>query len=104
MFDIGLPELLVILGIALLVFGPKKLPELAKGLGKAIKEFKKATEEMKEEFHKVTEDPPREDKPVPPIALPETQRAAEEPVMEESKAPEEAKTAPAERTIPQETR
>lgn len=41
-------ELLVILGIALIVFGPKKLPELAKHLGKAMREFRKATEEVKE--------------------------------------------------------
>src|SRR5512136_1885967 len=44
MFDIGLPELLVIIGIALIVFGPNKLPELAKAFGKAMREFKKATE------------------------------------------------------------
>jgi sec-independent protein translocase protein TatB len=48
MFNIGFPELLIILAIALIIFGPNKLPELAKGLGKAMKEFKKATEEMKE--------------------------------------------------------
>jgi TatA/E family protein of Tat protein translocase len=42
------PDLLVILGIALIVFGPKKLPELAKTIGRAIGEFKKTTEEMKE--------------------------------------------------------
>jgi sec-independent protein translocase protein TatA len=104
MFDIGLPELLVILGIALLVFGPSKLPELAKGLGKAIREFKNATEEIKEEFHKVTEDRPGEDKPIPPIALPETQRSEEEPVLQDLKPPERPKTLPAEQTIPQETR
>src|SRR4030067_2990901 len=42
------PDLLVILGIALVVFGPKKLPELAKTIGRAMGEFKKTTEEMKE--------------------------------------------------------
>jgi sec-independent protein translocase protein TatB len=42
------PDLLVILVIALIVFGPKKLPELAKTIGRALGEFKKTTEEMKE--------------------------------------------------------
>jgi len=42
------PDLLVILVIALIVFGPKKLPDLAKTIGRALGEFKKTTEEMKE--------------------------------------------------------
>ncbi len=42
------PDLLVVLGIALIVFGPKKLPELAKTIGRALGEFKKTTEEVKE--------------------------------------------------------
>lgn len=40
--DIGLPELLVILGIAVLLFGGKKIPELAKGMGEGIRNFKSA--------------------------------------------------------------
>ena len=56
MFNIGMPELLIIVAIALIVFGPNKLPELAKGLGRAIREFKKATEEVKESFHEETKD------------------------------------------------
>jgi len=50
MFNIGLPELLIILAIALIIFGPNKLPELAKAFGRAMREFKKATEEVKESF------------------------------------------------------
>ena len=45
--SIGMPELILIFVVALLVFGPKKLPELGKSLGKGIREFKKATDELK---------------------------------------------------------
>ena len=48
MFGIGMPEVLLILAVALIVIGPKKLPDLAKSLGRAIGEFKKATHEFKE--------------------------------------------------------
>ncbi len=48
MFGIGMPELLIIMAIALIVIGPKKLPDLAKSLGRALNEFKKATREFKD--------------------------------------------------------
>jgi TatA/E family protein of Tat protein translocase len=48
MFGMGMPEILLILAIALIVLGPKKLPEVAKSLGRGIAEFKKATQEFKE--------------------------------------------------------
>ena len=50
MFGIGMPEMLLILAIALIVIGPKKLPDLAKSLGRAFAEFKRATSELKESF------------------------------------------------------
>ncbi len=51
---IGLPEMLVIFAIVLLIFGPKKLPDLARGLGQAIRGFKKAMREGEEEEGKTT--------------------------------------------------
>lgn len=53
MFGIGMPELLLILALALIVLGPKKLPELAKALGKGLAEFRRATEELKHEFRQM---------------------------------------------------
>ena len=44
--SIGMPELIIILVIALIIFGPRKLPELGKSLGKSINEFKKASTEL----------------------------------------------------------
>ena len=48
--NIGLPELIFIMVIALLVFGPKKLPEIGRTIGKAVREFKKSTDEIKDKF------------------------------------------------------
>ena len=55
MFGLGTPELVVILGIAFLVFGGKKLPEIGAGLGKGIKSFKKGLKEVEENVPGVKE-------------------------------------------------
>lgn len=54
---IGAQELLLILFVILLLFGARKLPEVAKGLGKGIAEFKKAMKETEEEIKKAAEEP-----------------------------------------------
>jgi len=53
MFGIGMPELLLILALALIVLGPKKLPELARALGKGMSEFRRATDELKDELRQM---------------------------------------------------
>jgi TatA/E family protein of Tat protein translocase len=58
MFGIGMPELLVILGLALIVLGPKRLPEIARALGKGMSEFRRASEELKEELRHIEDEPP----------------------------------------------
>jgi sec-independent protein translocase protein TatA len=45
--NIGIPELLIILTIALIIFGPRKLPELGRSLGRSLNEFKRASNELK---------------------------------------------------------
>jgi sec-independent protein translocase protein TatA len=56
MGQLGFTEMLVIFIIALLVFGPKKLPELGKSLGKGIREFKKASDELKSSWEEQVRD------------------------------------------------
>ncbi len=54
---IGAQEILLILLVILILFGAKKIPELAQGLGKGIREFRKAVKETKEELEKPEEEP-----------------------------------------------
>ncbi len=65
-FNLGGGEIVLILAVVLLLFGAKKLPELAKGLGQGIKEFKKASNEVTDELQRAAEEPP----PAPQKKLP----------------------------------
>jgi sec-independent protein translocase protein TatA len=59
MFNLGPMELGVILVLALLVFGPKKLPEIGKGVGQAMREFKRASRDLMDSFNEAMEERPR---------------------------------------------
>jgi sec-independent protein translocase protein TatA len=56
LIDFGGPEMVLILVIALILFGGKKMPEFARGLGKAVREFRKAASEVEQEFKKVVDE------------------------------------------------
>ena len=62
-FCVGLPEVTVILILALLIFGPKKLPELGKQLGKTLKSLKKASNEFQNEIDQVMNEEDKEKSP-----------------------------------------
>ena len=70
--SLGMPEILVILLVALLIFGPRKLPELGRSLGQSIREFKRGAQEIRGELEKGIE---VKDEPKPAAA----QEAKEEP-------------------------
>jgi TatA/E family protein of Tat protein translocase len=72
MFGIGLPELMVILVVALLIFGPTKLPELARSLGRGLAEFRRASSDLRQSLSEATEEP-RSDRPLqkPPGTSPQ---------------------------------
>jgi sec-independent protein translocase protein TatA len=57
LFNLGGGEIILILALILILFGAKKLPELAKGLGQGIKEFKKATKEVTDEVQSAMDEP-----------------------------------------------
>jgi len=96
-FNIGPMELIVILVLALLIFGPSRLPEVAKGFGKAINEFRRASQELTAEVtkeldttaealkeSKETAKPPEEG--TEPAEVPKEEEQSTEPAVAESAA------------------
>ena len=82
--SIGMPELIIILVIALIIFGPRKLPELGRSLGRSLKEFKRASNELQN-------------------TLDEEIRIEEERSAERQRAPEPAVSRMGDETIPRGT-
>ena len=70
MFGIGFQEMLIILVVVLIFFGPKRLPDLAKSLGKGIAEFKKASEEVRKGIDEAVREAESEEKDQKPPASP----------------------------------
>jgi len=69
MFGIGFQEMLIILVVVLIFFGPKRLPDLAKSLGKGIAEFKKASDEVRKGIEDAVKEESAEEIPKPPEDL-----------------------------------
>jgi sec-independent protein translocase protein TatA len=82
MGSLGVPEMIIIFVVALIVFGPKKLPELGKSLGKGLAEFRRASNELKstieEEVRAIEAEPPARHIPEPePESKPDSKITSE---------------------------
>jgi TatA/E family protein of Tat protein translocase len=76
MFGIGMPELILILALALIVLGPKKLPEVARALGKGLAEFRRAADELKDELSRIEPEAEAAPKDPPPETHPASAEAS----------------------------
>ncbi len=70
MFNIGPEEIILILVIALIVFGPKRLPEIGRTVGKSLREFRRASEDIRQELSLHLDDEPETATPAPPSTSP----------------------------------
>ena len=86
LFNLGGGEIILILALVLILFGAKKLPELAKGLGTGIKEFKKATRDVTEEVTNAMDETPRRLPPTPITPVQSTQTEPPQTVPQSSPA------------------
>jgi sec-independent protein translocase protein TatA len=86
MGSVGVPELIIIFTIALIIFGPRKLPELGKSLGKSLAEFKRASNELKNTLdEEIRMEERRTDRP--PVPTPAPVQTIEAPRYAETTAP-----------------
>lgn len=74
-FGMGLPEMALIMVVALLIFGPKKLPEIGRSMGKAIRGFQEASKEFEAEFKREAEQLEKTGEPMKATLEPTTHRA-----------------------------
>jgi TatA/E family protein of Tat protein translocase len=89
--DIGWQELLIVLIVALVIFGPKRLPDLGRSLGKGVREFRNATQGIQEHLDARFEDAPEQ--VTPATTAPEAEVVAGEVVREEIEQPATRATA-----------
>jgi Tat protein translocase TatB subunit len=97
MFGIGMTELLVILVVALIVFGPTRLPELARSLGRAMAEFRRASTDFRQTFNESLQDPapppaPAQAERPPALAPSDPLTASAEPTKPKSAEPDPSGT------------
>jgi len=86
--SIGMPELIIIFTIALIIFGPRKLPELGRSLGRSLSEFKKASNELRNTLEEEirVEDQRSTERQAPPRPVDEPHPSEDEPTIPRTSA------------------